>query len=201
MIAKQRFGWQDCFRNYYRMSHFNTAWFFKILIYCFTFLMACGAENTKVSAEVVLDFPGPPCDLLHENLVKKIFDLPEDVTFDKTDEYDVCMYGWSSEDTRSFYSLSLNFASGGKRSDENAREIWDEQDKIVYKGIDMLDVHGVGQRASWSSLGGGQLRVLAEGYIFFVSFFVYPEEEAMSTEERIDKAAAIAEEVIEDIKG
>lgn len=183
------------------MIHFNTAWFLKILIYGFVFLMACGAENTRLSAEVVSAFPGPPCDLLHENLVKKTFDLPEDITFDKTDEYDVCMYGWASENTRSFYSLGLNFAPGGKRSDESARVMWEEQDKSIYKDMDTLDVYDVGQRASWSSLGGGQLRVLAEGYIFFVSFYIYPEEQAMATEERIDKAAAIAAEVIEELKG
>ena len=182
------------------MIHFNTAWLFKFIICFFVFLTACGAENTNISVEIVSDFLGPPCDLLHENLVKKTFDLTENVTFDKTDEYDICMYGWASEDARRFYSLSLNFTPGGQRSEESARQVWEEQEKAVYNDMDTRDVFGVGQKASWSNLGGGQLRVLANGYIFYVSFFVYPEEADMSTEERINKVAAIAGEIVEAIK-
>lgn len=177
------------------MNYFNTLCFLSITILC-AMLIACRSEKDSGAEEIALDFPGTPCELLNETLVRQTFGLPGDLSFDITDEYDICMYGWASENASSFYSLSLNFAPGGRRSEESVQAAWKSQNEGVYKDKDMQKVAGVGKQATWSSLGNGQLRVLAKGYIFYVTLSIYPDKEAMETKERIEKASIIAKEII-----
>lgn len=68
-----------------------------------------------------------------------------------------------------------------------------------YKWHNLQNVSGVGDKASWSDLGGGQLRVAFDGSIFYVSLTVtvlHGEDDSMDTQAMIDKTSALAKKVI-----
>ncbi|SHF57639.1 hypothetical protein SAMN05444483_101648 [Salegentibacter echinorum] len=111
----------------------------------------------------------------------------------------ICSYEWTSKDQTVFYTVSLNFARGKKRTNSQIDAAWKGQNNGVYKKWQPKEVSDVGDRASWSDLGGGQLRVAANGYIFYVSYSarVIRGEKLDDTQEMIDKTSTLAKKVIE----
>ncbi|HET7361370.1 MAG TPA: hypothetical protein VFI78_05495, partial [Salinimicrobium sp.] len=120
-----------------------------------------------------------------------------DIALKKDENENICSYEWSSND--GWYSISLNFGRGGQRSDSSAQAVWESQSKGIYADKNMQEVTGVGDKASWSNLGGSQLRVLYNGYIFYISLMAYPKDPAMTTQKMIEKLSIIAEGVIEQL--
>lgn len=137
------------------------------------------------------------CELLNEDLIKTTFNLSSEVVLKKDDGKNICSYEWSVND--GWYSISLNFARGGQRSDSSAQAVWESQNKGIYADKNMQEVTGVGDKATWSNLGGSQLRVLYDGYIFYISLMDYPDDPAMTTQKMIEKLTLIAEGVIEQL--
>ena len=127
-------------------------------------MAACESNAENDSAEAVAAVPEDLCELLNEDLVKFTFNLSEDMVFEKSDSETICMYDWSNDAVNVFYSVSLNFAPGGQRSEADAMQVWKSQNEGVYEGKSLKEVAGVGDKASWSTLGGGQLRVLYDGF-------------------------------------
>lgn len=94
--------------------------------------------------------------------------------------------------------ILLNLISQ-KEIDEAVGEIdkvWETQNKFLEKH-NPQEVWGIGDKASWSEMGGGQLRVAADGYIFFVSFYITPRKDnPLEAQEMIDKTKSLANRVI-----
>lgn len=108
------------------------------------------------------------CDLLTPQLVKSVFSPPKGTEFENNDDETICSYSWQ-QDERTFMA-SLNFSSTKPMSAEAAQQQWDKLKSLpVTKKNDIEPVSGVGEKAVWSKLGGGQLRVLAKGNMFYVS--------------------------------
>lgn len=102
-----------------------------------------------------------------------------------------------------YYSVSLNFARGEKRTASQIDGVWKSQNEALYNRHQLQDVSGVGDKASWTVLGGGQLRVAAKGLIFYVSVsLTHPtsleknKNNPKDTQVMIDKASALAKIVI-----
>lgn len=169
-----------------------------ILVFSVLFLFsACGSGNES-EPKTGSDERGDLCELLNEDLVRETFELSADIVLEKDDDDIICSYDWKVEATNIiFYSVSLNFASGGQRDDAAAQAVWESQNESIYKDKNLQEVPGVGDQATWSTLGGGQLRVLADGYIFYVSLSAYPRESAMPTPEMIEIASTIAKAVVD----
>lgn len=95
-----------------------------------------------------------------------------------------------------FYSIKLNFSKGNRRSSSEIDKVWETQNKFLEKH-NPQEVWGIGDKASWSEMGGGQLRVAADGYIFFVSFYITPRKDnPLEAQEMIDKTKSLANRVI-----
>lgn len=142
------------------------------------------------------------CELLTKSDIRSVFELSDNLEIKQAETKDaICTYKWeTSGEIDKFYSVSLNFARGKKRSNSQIDTVWESQNESVYKKHDLLDISDVGDKASWSKLGGGQLRVAANGYIFYVSHsvMVMPgEDKAEDVQGMIDKTSALAKRVIE----
>lgn len=141
------------------------------------------------------------CLLITESDIREIFALDNDVKIEqKKNRSASCTYKWESSDgNRMFYRVSLNFAKGEKRSKNQIDKIWENQNNTVYKKRELQKISGVGDKASWSDLGGGQLRVSNNGYIFYVShsIMVMPgEDKPKNTQEMINRTKDLASRVI-----
>lgn len=108
------------------------------------------------------------CQLLDQALIREVFALQKDVELKVSDSGIVCTYSW--EDDGVAYSASLNFSSSKPMSASAAKAQWDKLNAMpMIADSDLGRVKGVGEQAIWGDLGGGQLRVLAKGNIFYVS--------------------------------
>lgn len=112
-------------------------------------------------------------ELLTEELVRKTFDIPNRTEVKLSTEDYICTYEWEgdpkNESLLLSYRVSLNFGTK-KRVDKNGiNAIWESQNEGVYKDKHIQPVEGIGDKASWSSLGGGQLRVASGGDLFYLS--------------------------------
>lgn len=139
------------------------------------------------------------CQLITKDDIRSVFELSDEIEINqKKSKNAICSYGWRTPGEKFiFYSLKLNFARGGKRTNNQIDAIWESQNKKLYNRHNLQKVSGVGDRASWSDLGGGQLRVAANGSIFYVSFSVTPKKESpMDTKAMIGNASTIAKHVI-----
>ncbi|MDQ7917943.1 hypothetical protein RBU60_10180 [Mesonia sp. MT50] len=142
------------------------------------------------------------CQLLKEDDIRLVFDLSDAIEIKQEKDRDaICSYNWEASGEKFMkYTVMLNFASGGKRTKSQMDKAWEQQNKTVYSKRNMQSVSGVGDRASWSDLGGGQLRVAADGYIFYVSHsvMVMPgEDKPKDTQGMIDKTKILAKKIIE----
>ena len=140
------------------------------------------------------------CQLLTEKDIRLVFELSEKIEIKQSEDRNaICSYKWQTMDEK-YNTVMLNFASGGKRTKSQIDKAWEKQNKSVYKKHKPQSVSDVGDRASWSGLGGGQLRVAADGYIFYVSHSVMGmpgEEKPKDTQEMIDRTSTLAKQVIE----
>ncbi|TYB79778.1 hypothetical protein [Bizionia myxarmorum] len=137
--------------------------------------------------------------LITETDIRTIFDLNKDIEIEhKEKKSAISSFDWKMpSEHKLFYGVKLNFARGDRRSASEIEKIWEFQNEKVYKKNGFQEVSGVGDIATWSKIGGGQLRVSNNGYIFFVSFFVTPNKDnPLSTDEMIDKTTALAQQVV-----
>lgn len=140
------------------------------------------------------------CELLNKDDIMEVFALSEENELkQKSSHGTICQYDWSiNKGTMTLFSASLNFARGGQHTNSQIGAIWEGQNNGVYKKWNPKEVSGVGDKASWTDLGGGQLRVTADGYIFYVSLSImYGNKDLMDKNEKIEKTKILAKRVIE----
>jgi len=141
------------------------------------------------------------CELLKIDDIRSVFELSDAAEIDQDETKGaICSYEWeASGEKYMYYTVSLNFARGGNRTSSQIDAIWEDQNKKLYERHELQEVSNVGDKASWSKLGGGQLRVAANGYIFYVSHsvMVMPgEDKPKDTQGMIDKTKDVAKRVI-----
>lgn len=179
--------------------------------------VSCKDQNTKTDSTVKIEddenYGGSSkrediCQLFNEDDVRSVFDLSEEVEIEQTESKNaICSYGWWSPDEEYlYYSVSLNFASGEKRTHNQIDAVWEGQNEDLYNRHQLQEVSGVGDKASWSNLGGGQLRVASNGFIFYVSLTITHatsldknKESPLDTQTMIDKTSALAKQVIKNM--
>lgn len=149
------------------------------------------------------------CELFTEDDIRSVFDLSQEVEIEQSESNSaICSYGWWAPDEKYlYYSVSLNFARGGKRTNSQIDAIWEGQNKDLYNRHQLQDVPGVGDKASWSDLGGGQLRVASNGSIFYVTLTLTQttsldknQKSPMDTQSMIDKTSALARLIIKNVQ-
>src|SRR5690554_5090418 len=142
-------------------------------LFIFLFLLGCGDKDGEAAQETIA-----PCDFLTEALVKSTYSLDEDFEIETQPTYGsnpICSYQWEIPGPggdfigSELFQVSLNFSTRGKTSNDQAEKDWESQNVGVYSTYDMDEVNGVGEKATWTTLGLGQLRVLYKGYIFYVN--------------------------------
>lgn len=148
---------------------------------CFLVLTACQSGDgqnkdklskaiSKVSEKTGRDNLG---DLLTEEMVRRVFDIPSKVKVEADIKDYICSYDWNEdkEDKNLMlsYSVGLNFGNKKTMTQKQINAIWESQNNGVYKEKNLESVSGVGDKASWSTLGGGQLRVASKGDLFYIS--------------------------------
>ncbi|MDN6310298.1 MAG: hypothetical protein ACTHY4_05465 [Flavobacteriaceae bacterium] len=141
------------------------------------------------------------CQLLTETDIRTVFRLSDAVDIEEDETRSaICSYDWEASGEKFMrYSVLLNFARGKKRTNSQIDKAWEKQNKTVYEKHHQQKVPGVGDKASWSDLGGGQLRVANDGYIFYVSHsvMVMPgDDQPNDTQGMIDKTKTLAKHVI-----
>ncbi len=150
------------------------------------------------------------CSLLDEQTIRTVFQVPDSIDFKKKDNPRICSYSWTEEmDKPAYYRVSLNFANKEPKSPEALTSIWNSQNESLYnkEEREMESVNGVGNAASWSTLGGGQLRVNAEGYIFYISLKAQKFESlggslisSIQKKESIELATDLAQRIIKKLQ-
>jgi len=163
-------------------------------------------KNQKVQIENDDSFAGSSkradiCQMIKEDDIRFVFDLSNEVEIKQKESKSViCSYGWEDSGKEYlYYTVSLNFVRGGERTDSQINTVWENQNETLYNRFQLQDVSGIGDKASWSKLGGGQLRVASNGSIFYVSLSltVMPgDDKPMEPQEMIDQASALAKKVI-----
>jgi hypothetical protein len=131
-------------------------------------------NNQKTKIEDDMSFAGSSkrdniCQLIDKEDVQSIFGLSDEISIkQKESKSAVCSYEWTAKSEKILvYTLMLNFARGEKRNNSQIDAVWKGQNTGVYSKHNLQKVSCLGDKASWSDLGGGQLRVAANGYIFF----------------------------------
>lgn len=189
-----------------------------LLIICLGFLFLACNSNQKQKNELqdakekVTQLTGREdlCVLLDEQTVRSVFKVPDNITFKKKDNQRICSYSWSINlDQPTYYGVSLNFANKEPKSQAALTSIWESQNKSLYnkKEREMEPIHNLGDAASWSTLGGGQLRVHASGYIFYISLRAQELQpkgggliSSMPKNEMIAKATVLAQKIIKNLE-
>jgi len=184
-----------------------------LLLIASILLFSCGENEKKDSKESnKLDM----ASILTEKMVRETFNVGDTVTLEpdlgSSMAKNYIQYKWemdSSEKVLYYYSVTLNFSNGTPLPQSNLDAIWDSQNENVYKNKDMENVSGVGRKASWSTLGGGQLRVVANKYLFYLSLSggkiqVIPgetgTEKVWPKKFRMKKGADLAKEIVNKLK-
>lgn len=153
----------------------HTYLFQKHLLFLFlipALLIGCGDKDEDANADTLAE----PCNYLTEALVKSTYGLSEDFPIENKPTYGnnpICSYEWEIKKEEiigtELFQVSLNFSTKGKVSNDQAEQDWEFQNENVYSQYDIEEVNNVGERATWTKLGHGQLRVLYKGYIFYVN--------------------------------
>lgn len=131
-----------------------------------------------------------------------MFDLDDEVKINqqKQKSNKKCYYDWKPSEKRISYFVNLSFVSGDRRTRSEIDEVWRVQSGFSEKH-NPRGVSGVGDKASWSDHHGGNLCVIAKGYIFNIDFSIIPEKNSpLDDQARIDKARDLAKQVIERIQ-
>lgn len=140
------------------------------------------------------------CELMNKEDIMEVFGLSEENELEqKSSHGTICSYDWSiNKGIMTLFSASLNFARDGQHTNSQIDAIWEGQNNGIYKKWNPEEVSDVGDKASWSDLGGGQLRVAEDGYIFYVSLSImYGNKNMMDKQEKIEKTKILAKRVIE----
>lgn len=188
-----------------------------LFLTCFVLMLfSCNSnqkqkDTLKDTKAKVIDLTGREdlCSLLDEQTVRTVFKVPDSIEFKTKDDKSICSYSWTLENEKTaFYKISLNFANKVPKSQEALTSIWDSQNKSLYnkKEREMESIDNLGDAASWSNLGGGQLRVHAAGYIFYISLSaqeLQPKgvlKSNMPKNEMIEKASLLAQNIIKKLE-
>lgn len=189
-------------------NHFSltTVGSFLLVLFIFSTGVSCKDQrNQKNQLEDDESFAGSSkrddlCNLMKEDDIRSVFNLSDEIEIEQSEDKSAsCSYQWEISDEKNlYYSVTLNFASGGKRTSKQIDAAWKGQNESVYADKNLQKVADVGDQASWSELGGGQLRVASDGHIFYVSISVIPGlKKILPTQELIDKASVLAKKVIQ----
>jgi|AntDeeMinimDraft_4_1070355.scaffolds.fasta_scaffold05592_1 hypothetical protein len=141
------------------------------------------------------------CQLLTKDDIRSVFELDDQMKIyqEKQKSNKECYYRWKPSKKRITYFVSLNFVSGDRRTSSEIDKVWKIQSNFTKKHNPRA-VSGVGEKASWSDLYGGRLSVIAKGYVLNIFISVRPEKDSpLGDQDRIDKAKALAKQVIERI--
>lgn len=149
--------------------------FQKNVLFTFVFsilLMSCGDKDDDLAS----NSHSEPCNFLTEALVKSAYNLSANFEIETKPTYGphpICSYEWEIKKEEivgsELFQVSLNFSTKGKVSNDQAEQDWESQNESVYSQYEIEEVSNVGERATWTKLGHGQLRVLYKGYIFYVN--------------------------------
>lgn len=108
------------------------------------------------------------CELLNPEMLRKTFDLPEDVKIQNTDRPLLCSYLWMKGDRT--YRLTFGFSPAKPSDADAAQKQWDAVKLMAsYRSSVQEDVEDLGDAAVWSTFDGGQLRVLSGSDIFHIT--------------------------------
>lgn len=167
----------------------------------------CGSSEDKEETYMGSLIRSDLCELLQESDVREVYELADTVEIEQKPKAHgnglyICSYEWTDPASAGVFHFSaLNFSGVGKVSSSEANEVWETQNDRIYNDHGLQSVENVGSKASWSTLGGGQLRVYAKKYIFFVeaSRMVITEGDVppFTTEEKIAIASELAQRIID----
>lgn len=139
------------------------------------------------------------CELISSADIRLVFNLKGGIEIEQNKKLDeICYYNWAaSGQEKLHYSVRFGLARWAQKGASEIDKTWEEQNETIYKEYNSQKVSGVGDKASWSDYDNGQLRVAADGHIFYISIYVKPKDEnPMDTQEKIDKTSALAKRVI-----
>lgn len=149
-------------------------------------------------------------ELLTEEMVRRVFGIADKVDVKQYFSDYILSYKWkgntSGNNLIQTYSVGINFSASKPMSKEAVDVIWESQNKNLYKNKNLQNVTGIGYKASWSTLGGGQLRVATDSDIFYLSITSHEMDKtdltgtmnnkAWETSYMIDKGKILAQEII-----
>ena len=86
------------------------------------------------------------CQLLTKDDIRSVFELSDAIELKQEEDRNaICSYDWEASSEKFMrYSVILNFASGGKRTDSQIDKAWEQQNKTVFAKRKMQSVSGVG---------------------------------------------------------
>lgn len=112
-------------------------------------------------------------NLLTEDMVRKHFEIPDSIVVKVHTDDNKIGYEWAGHQAPKeklfAYNVNLSFESLGELNKAALDSVWQQQNKNEYKNKEIVEVKGVGDRASWSSEKGGQLRTASGNNLFYIS--------------------------------
>lgn len=121
------------------------------------------------------------CTVLTEPLTRGVFELESTTEVEQSPGTmsNSCTYTWNDPElfdhpVHGPGKLPVGYHSAGLvigpsfGSKSAADSAWQSQNDGVYADRDVQDIDGIGDRASWSTLGGGQLRILSKNQLYYV---------------------------------
>lgn len=142
------------------------------------------------------------CELITADNIRSVFDLGNNIEIEQTKKLkEICYYKWQSPNGEKLkYTVRFAFARWAEKSATEMDKTWKSQNKAIYKKHNLQKIPGVGDKASWSDYENGQLRVAADGYMFYISIYIKPKDKnSMDTQEMTDKAVALAKHVVKNM--
>ena len=161
--------------------------------------VSCNDKNDKKHENKGTFDGSNSCELITADNIRSVFNLKDGMEIEQTKKLkEICYYKWQSPTQDSLrYSVRFTFSRWEQKSASDVKKTWQSQNKSVYNDRNLQKVSGVGDNASWSDQDKGQLRVTEDGYFFYISIYVKPtKKDPMETQEKIDKASALAKYVI-----
>lgn len=107
------------------------------------------------------------CEILDESMVREVFELDEETTIQHNDRPLLCTYLWDEDDVT--FQLGFHFSPAQPADPDAAKSQW-EAEKLIesYQDSEQEEVADLGDEAVWSSVRGGELRVLNGKDIFYL---------------------------------
>lgn len=144
------------------------------LLFAFSGCSSDGSGGKEVSSSAKLNAERPTAHtLVTEEMVRRVFRVEETIpiTIENSSNSALsCTWEMSrGGEAMERYQVDFSFAQDQPLGIEGTETAWVEQERTLYADYGILVVQGVGKRATWTDLNGGQLRVDTEKDIFFVS--------------------------------